>query len=374
TLVLAAGCGGNGGTDSVKTPFKPVTNTTSLDYEIKTLSGSSKPVTIQWVGKQTFNNATWDQFQTTYPVSEGIKTVDIFGRLEGSEGVTIAGYRSTYPAAAAGKDHTLTLDQPVSVDTTKIPVGVQQETVAGGTLELGDGTPPITGRVKARYTKTTADATVESRFGTVSGVQIYEGDVTLEDAAGSDLVDAFKGQTATGRIWFHPTLGVLKVEVDDWPIGAAMTGEHDCGDPNASDYNTIQKVGLLSPEAPEFVLSSHDCSGEYDADKERHAQMLLELRWADEAKALTPDQPMVNVEFSTMWGTFPFSLLSSPVSIFHPEENGQGFTYWYAFVNEAAKNEPGDNGIMYQVKVNFPDYMTSHVRATARVRYPIYRP
>ena len=66
--------------------------------------------------------------------------------------------------------------------------------------------------------------------------------------------------------------------------------------------------------------------------------------------------------------------MQSPVSIFHPEENKQGFTYWYAYVNEAAKNEPGENGILYRIKVTFPDYMTSPVRVTARIRYPIYRP
>jgi len=222
------------------------TKTGACDYEIQRLSGSTTPITIQGVGQKTFNGGTWDDFQVTCTVADG-STVNVFAELLDPDSVTIAGYRFTYPAGATDTDYTVTLDTPVSLDTQEMPVGVQQQMTLNGTLELADGTPPITAQVAARYTKTTSDATVESRFGTVSGVQVFEGDASLEEGHGWDLLDIFKGQTVKGTVWYHSAFGVLKIEVDDWPLGAALTGEHDCGNPSASDYNTIQKVGMVSP-------------------------------------------------------------------------------------------------------------------------------
>jgi len=65
--------------------------------------------------------------------------------------------------------------------------------------------------------------------------------------------------------------------------------------------------------------------------------------------------------FETESGYFPFALVQSPVSIFHPEENKEGFTYWLCHVDEAAKNEPGGNGILHKIKVTFPDYITKRL-------------
>jgi hypothetical protein len=147
------------------------------------------------------------------------------------------------------------------------------------------------------------------------------------------------------------------VEVPDLGFSTALSGEYDCGNPLASDYNTIQKVGVISRENPDFILSNYDCSGEFDADKMRHASMLLELRWADETMAKTEEKPDVEIIFEVPLGWFPFQLVESSESIFHPEENGQGFTYWYAYVDEGAKDLPGDNGIYYGIMVHFPDTM-----------------
>ena len=80
------------------------------------------------------------------------------------------------------------------------------------------------------------------------------------------------------------------------------------------------------------------------------------------------------MEFQTVWGYFPFQLIKSFESIFHPEENKEGFTYWYAYVDEAAKNEPGENGILYKITVTATDNMSAPVLVTAQIHYPIYRP
>jgi len=150
-----------------------------------------------------------------------------------------------------------------------------------------------------------------------------------------------------------------------------MKGEDDCGDPLTPGYNAIQKVGLIQPGGETFELSTYGCSGDFSADKMTHAKMLLELRFADEELAKTTTQPPVIVSFVTVFGYFPHQLVSSTVSIFHPEENGRGYTYWYALVDQAAKNVAGSDGISYGIEVAPADYMTNAVRATARIRYMV---
>lgn len=373
-IILSMGCGSEDEGGTVKAPFEPVSQTTTVEYKIERISGGSAKTVIRYAGKTTFNNREYEDYKAVYQVAEGEKTTHIYGELLSPTSARVAGYKVVYPQGATNTDYTVTLDEPVLLDANEAPVGVEQTKEASGQITFADNRPPIKGKVSARYTKTTDNASFEAEFGTLSGVQVFEGSATLLEGEGWDLLDLFKGKSVSGKVYFHPKFSILKVEVPDWPIGAAMTGEHDCGNPAASDYNIIQKVGVVSNDNLSFVLSSYDCSGQFDADKMRHAQMLVELRWAEGEKARTnKDLPLVVVNFETMWGYFPHRFEASPISIFHPEENGQGYTFWYAYVDEAAKNEPGPNGIAYQVRVNYPDYMTSPVRVTARIKYPIFR-
>jgi hypothetical protein len=55
------------------------------------------------------------------------------------------------------------------------------------------------------------------------------------------------------------------------------------------------------------------------------------------------------------------------VSISHPEENGQGFNYYYGYVSQADKYM-STNGIEYHVSVKL-DPGASPIRATARILY-----
>ncbi len=73
------------------------------------------------------------------------------------------------------------------------------------------------------------------------------------------------------------------------------------------------------------------------------------------------------------WGMFPHILVPSPIGIFHPEENGQGYTYWIALIDQAAKNEP-QNGIAYHIAVTSPDYNSQDVRGSARMVCALYTP
>ena len=80
---------------------------------------------------------------------------------------------------------------------------------------------------------------------------------------------------------------------------------------------------------------------------------------------------MAQVNFGTMGGMyyFPHELIESPVSVFFPEENGNGFRYWYAFVDQAAKNQD-ENGISYTISVD-KDASLPELRVTARIAYEI---
>lgn len=372
-FVLACGSDKGGG-DEVEAPLRPAAKTTVATYGIRPLGEAPTVATFRYEGQEAFAGGTWDRYRATYPVAAGTKTVDYFGTDRGNGRVTAAGLKVTFPPGTLAVNYTVTLDPPVSLDIEAIPVGVEQVKAVSGTFQAGGVAQGIAVAGTVRFTKTDDNATVESQFGVISGVRVFQGTATLDQGEGWPSLDLFKGQTISGTVWYHPTFGLVKAESPDWNIGTFLTGEEDCGNPAAEDYNTIQKVGMVSAENPSFVLSSKDCSGAFDADKNRHAKMLLELRWAEDDRAKTADQPMVNVSFETAWGMFPFALVSSPVSIFHPEEAGKGYTYWYALVDEAAKNEPGENGILYKVAVSYPDYMTSPVRVTARIRYPIYRP
>jgi hypothetical protein len=76
-----------------------------------------------------------------------------------------------------------------------------------------------------------------------------------------------------------------------------------------------------------------------DADKDSHAKMLVELRWADDAMAKTDKRPSIDPVFGTDTGMYSATLEQAPVSFLHPEENGKGYVYWYYYV-ESGREEP----------------------------------
>jgi hypothetical protein len=174
----------------------------------------------------------------------------------------------------------------------------------------------------------------------------------------------------SGELWYHPSYGVVAFNSPEIGIGTAMSDSSDCGSIDSSNYRIIRKVGVVDSSSS-FDLDTYNCDGnQIAADKNTHAQMLLELRWADATKAQTDTQPLPNVEFGTTVGYFPNSMAESPASVFHPEENGKGFKYWYSYVSQAAKNEPGDNSTTYHIKVSAVPGLSA-VRVTARIYYKV---
>jgi hypothetical protein len=253
-----------------------------------------------------------------------------------------------------------TADEPLVIDLNP-PVGVPQTLVLKGSANLGDPTSPGNPYeidTTITYTLEETEVTVETSVGDVSGCSRFTGSA-----------EAY-GMTFQGECWYHPELGMVAAHIN-WPEPNGTTldlvGIQDYG---KSDGTTglLQAVGVVGPGLPAFRLSSKDTTGEFDADKNKHAKMLLEVRWADEEKARTDTPPAVITQFGTVWGTFPHQLVPSPISIFHPEENGKGYTYWITLVDQAAKNE-SENGIVYAIEAWAPDYATSNSRVSARIFY-----
>lgn len=138
-------------------------------------------------------------------------------------------------------------------------------------------------------------------------------------------------------------------------------------------FENVMKEALLDEAHPSFQVSSHDVAGEFDADKQTHAKMVLELRWADIERARTTDPLPVAPDFGTVWGVFDAVLVMTDVSLFHPEEDGQGLHYWIAVVDQAAKNE-ASNPIAYHAGARWdpiyaPSLPSGPVRADGLVLY-----
>lgn len=372
-LLFAISCG-DVSTQDIERPFDPPRPTTAAQYEVRLPGGSDVPVSIQGVGTSSFNGGTWEKYEITYPKPSGTKTVHVYGTLTGGRKIEIAGGEVIYPPGETKRqNYTVTLETPLKVNLDRVGNGQPQATNLSGEVQIV-GQAPIQVTAAVNWTRTMKDAVVETEMGAVGGVEVYEGDATVLDGSGLSVLDLIKDVPIHGTVWFHPTLGLLKFDTPDLPVGAAMKGSSDCGDPLGGDWNTIQAVGTVRPGAPRFTLGTYDCSNDFDADKMRHAKMLLELRFADDQMAKSSTEPNVNVTFGTTWGYFPHVMLQSPHSIFHPEENGLGYTFWYALVDQAAKNELGDGGVAYKIEVAPLDDETPPIRATARIVYGVYRP
>lgn len=354
---LVTACGDDG---DVKSPYGSPTRTTVYEVDGRLPNGEVRPWTVKVTGEVTVDGRSFDTYQVGIEPSDPRQGIEIWIDKEDRNRVTFRGFREVGVLTVQGdRPYTVRLDGPTGqVETVE---------VAGTVLMEGDQTP-MPGTATVEYVKESDDETVDTPFGTLSGVKHYSGTVTL---SGEGVPEFLRGFPVDAEVWYHPSFGVVKGSVPMFNLGMDLRGQGDCGDPLTPGFNTIQKVGIVAPGSPPFELNTSDCSGQWNADKMTHAKMLVELRFADEDLARTSTPPPVVEEFTTGWGYFPHQLVASPVSIFHPEENGKGYTFWYGYADEAAKNEPGDNGILYSIQVRPADGMSGAVRATARLRYRV---
>lgn len=364
-LPAAVGCGGEDAYD-YHFPYGGYSLRTVWQYSAVGLDGTAGSYTLAFHGEETLDGVpytkltlerpgrSWDILVTPAPINlaEGPFTI---GAVDSTSGFTL---HSATPLVVDA-------DPPVGV-----PVPVNYEITGYSPLTSMDYAATLTGT----YTLVDTNASATTPLGTIRGCRHYSGEGSI---TGTGVPSILAGVPVTAELWYHESYGLVKYSIPELGLSGDLTGTWDDGD-EAGGFNTIRKMGVIDGPVREFRLDTYDVHGRLDADKRTHAKMLLELRWLDEERARTgpmPSYPAVIIEFGTAsGGVFFADLVESPVSIFHPEENGNGFKYWIAFVDEAARNEPGDNGIAYHVRVTADTDITPALRATARIYYKLYLP
>lgn len=367
-VALAAGCS-SGGFDGEKAPYGPKTPTTqihstlTISTSLSTSTSISQVTTV--VGQKAIGGVTYDRLATTR-VEDPSKGGEYWIKDNSDGTVAFAGFAHSSLGGGLIPAASMTLNTPITVKLDS-PVGVAQPVTASGKLTLTDTLATTSADVTGHYTLVEKDATVATGVGPVSGCSHYSGQASTNSEG---VPAAFRVLPISGELWYHPSYGVVAFNSPEIGIGTAMSDSSDCGSVDSSNYRIIRKVGVVDSSSS-FKLDTYDCDGnQIAADKNTHAKMLLELRWADETMAKTDTQPGPIVEFGTTLGYFPNRLAESPTSIFHPEENGKGFKYWYSYVSQAAKNEPGDNSTTYHISVRAVTGL-SPVRVTGRIYYKV---
>ena len=301
-------------------------------------------------------------------------SAEVWVNVDETTKVTFGG--AAYESEAAGKlgvpsRVSATLETPLTLDMD-VPLGQPQPFDSKVIVAVSTTTQTAKVPLEGSFTVVEKDVTVQTQAGAVSGCTHIKGEARVPLVFGTSLV------TARGEMWVSPTRGIVKATLLEPLSGLGadadeMRASHDLGGGFAS-VEAIGVLGQVGKGVSRFELSTTEASGgAFDADKTVHAKMLLEIRWLDDAKAKTQDKPYVETELGTVFGVFPASLEASPVSFLHPEENGRGYTTWIAYADQAAKNEPGSNGIAYHTAVKY-DPSFSPIRVSSRVVYKRYAP
>ncbi len=372
-LLFIAGCDDGGASKSdVKQPYgKPTKNVfTRMLY-----SGDSgmnvKSVIGRIVGTTTVNGTEYQRYLISHANTENQPDNIAATNTElwvspfpmGKDGkVTIAG-GNYHDSRIAG-----TVTPAFTIDM-EAPIGEEQPVDTTYTGTLPDVAGNYTVAVQGTYKIVSHDESVATQAGTVNQCTHVTAAGTL---TGDGLPAIVKDIPLTGEFWFHESFGVVKARIPVLGVDWSYEESWDVDDTDG-EYRTIQRSGVVSDRKPVWTLSTYDVAGKYDADKMTHAKMLLEIRWAGDEMAKTPQMPgypNVTVVFDT--GSiyyFPHQFTESPISIFHPEDNGKGYRFYYAFVDEAAKNEPGQNGIEYRINISVDPSITADIKATGRIYY-----
>jgi hypothetical protein len=373
-VVLAgafAGCGGDSGADGegtgAKDPFLRYSESTQFSL-VRTLpDGTKESYSSRPTSEIEIDGATYTRLQVGDDISSGSGSgVEFAGTIIDEDTVEVVrGAFSTSSAALFGVPAyvSATADEPILIDIAP-PVGEPQSFSVSGTSVFG--TPdaePQPGTVAGTYTLAETDVTVDTPVGAVAGCNHYTVDATVPLLFGVDT-------DVVGDVWYSPRLGLVKAELAS-PLDGLGVGFGGSNDARLLDdgWATVQRVAVLGLGAADasFAVSSYDVEQLYNADKDTHAKMLLEVRFADETLAKSDQQPAVIETFSTDFGYYPSMLVASPVSFLFPEDNDQGFTHWIAFVDQAAKNQTV-NGISYNIDVTY-DAGAPPVRVAGRVLY-----
>ncbi|MCC6996161.1 MAG: hypothetical protein IT370_16245 [Deltaproteobacteria bacterium] len=368
-LASVSGCGGDSGSSQAdpKAPFPRYTANTRSTWTRSLPDGTKKSYESRLIGQVTVNGETFEKFQAGDPPSTpGGSGGELVGHIVDADTVVVVSvaFRTTSASILGVPEYvSATADAPVKLEIEP-PLGVAQPFSVSGKTVLGSpSAAPLQGTLTGSYTLAEKGVAIASPLGMVTGCNHYTVAASVPFLFGSTMA-------VSGEAWYSPQLGVVKASLSSplsgLSVGMAATGDgFDLGDGWAS----VTAAGTRGAGATTgaFQLSSRDFAGEFDADKNTHAKMYLEVRWADESKALTDTKPFVQPVFGTVFGQFPSTLVLSPVSLLFPEDNGKGYKHWVGFVDQAAKNE-SQNGIAYTITANY-DPSFSPIRLAGRIVY-----
>ncbi len=370
-LVAAFGCAKADPIPDVQTPFGAPTPTT-----VSTSTGALSPLipatqfTYGVIGTKDVGGRTYQRYAGGYDLVGG-KLTDTTPGTEvwidgiGTDSITISGLATHNGLGAILPDPVVvTLTEPVTVDIHP-PVGTPQTQAFTGT-----GTKGNTVTLTANYQLVEENASVDTHTGTITGCRHFTGSVAV---TGTGIPAAFQGLQATGELWYSPSLGVVAAKSPEVGMLTDLQGEDDWI--TTSDNAVVgRKVGVLDAAHPDFEFSTYDRAGALDTDMCVEAKMLAEVRWANDADAKTlaqPDTTLFGVNMLGGMGQFCWGsclLVESDVSIFHPEDNGKGYKFWYTFVQAGVKNEytgNGDKSTSYGISAH--SSLSKPVRITARI-------
>ena len=282
----------------------------------------------------------------------------------GTDSITISGLATHNGLGAILPDPVVvTLTEPVTVDIHP-PVGEPQARAFAGTDAKGN-----TVTLNASYRLVEENVAVDTHAGTLAGCRHFTGSVAL---SGTGIPAGFQGLQATGEVWYSPSLGIVAAKSPEVGMLTDLDGEEDW---TVADGAVVgRKLAVLDAAHPDFEFSTYDRAGAFDADMCVQAKMLAEVRWANDADARTlpqPDAAQFGITMVGGMGVFCWdscALVESNVSIFHPEDNGKGYKFWYRYVQGGLKNEysgSGDKGSSYGITGH--SSLTRPVRVTARI-------
>jgi hypothetical protein len=378
TLGLAA-CGSDGGSgkDQVQSPMEPYGDSTTWVFTGSVPTIADDSFLVGTLGEKSINGQTYSRRKVAYGVDDPLLLNDA---STGAEFWTaIKGDTLVFGGFAETSVVEVTMDAPLEINLYP-PVGVPQSVSATGKLLLNGETVPLAGGGTATYTLVSDNETVDTGAGPVPGVAHYTFSGNLD---GDGVPIVLKAITVTGDFYYHPELGLVKYDIPLFNTGMTLEETQDLGSPDGPD-NVIQKQAVIDSTNRQFLLESRMSTGKLDADRMQHAYFYMELRWADEARARTEEAPtfapqgwaqtnpafIVNGPGIMMGeGYFAYTLMKSPVSLLHPEENGKGFYYWAGFASEASKNSEGQKGVSYGIRVSYDDFCTGPMRVAAKLYY-----
>jgi hypothetical protein len=268
----------------------------------------------------------------------------------------------TYPDLSILPNKTMTFDM-------NPPVNTPQKIQVTGDLVVGD--PAIAQNhmtftnKDVTYTLVDDKASVETPMGVVTNTKKYTVSLT------------YIGEKITGTIWYKDNLGLVAAMAESVLLPSKYAyglKNVQTGGAHGTGTYVVQGVGVVNQTSGLWKLDTYQLKGKFDVDKDQHSYYLLEMRWADPARAQTTEMPPINFAFTTVWGIFPESYstpIQSPVSLFGDED---GYVYWEVFASEGAKNETV-NPIAVSITAQWNAYSTvkaGDVQVQARIDYPLY--